>query len=70
MDDGVTREAGGRRVKRKQKKSSRIVLALTIVASSIPFTSAQSCIPLSGSTQCPAFNVSSISTDSALVSFL
>ena len=42
-------------------------IALYALALTISTASAQTCIPLSGSTQCPAFNASSISTDSSLV---
>jgi len=55
-----------RRSKRKHQPSaikSFLVMALTAA----PVAVAQNCIPLSGSTQCPAFNQSSISTDSGLV---
>src|SRR5205814_457657 len=42
-------------------------LLLTLLASSTSVTLAQNCISLSGSKTCPAFNASSISTDSYLV---
>jgi hypothetical protein len=42
-------------------------LLLTLLALSTSVTSAQNCISLSGSKTCPAFNASSISTDSYLV---
>ncbi|KAI9741438.1 MAG: hypothetical protein M1818_004244 [Claussenomyces sp. TS43310] len=41
--------------------------ALLSIAAALPAAMAQSCISLSGSSQCPAFNTSSISTDSTLV---
>lgn len=41
---------------------------LTALALLIPAAAAQTCIPLKGSTQCPAFNTSSFSTDSSLSS--
>ncbi|QIW99191.1 hypothetical protein AMS68_004709 [Peltaster fructicola] len=40
-----------------------------LLASGLPLVTAQSCISLSGSRACPAFNASSISTDSTLVGF-
>ncbi|GAB7338880.1 hypothetical protein MBLNU457_5564t2 [Dothideomycetes sp. NU457] len=42
------------------------LLLLGVVVASIPAAVAQNCISLAQSTQCPAFNASSISTDSTL----
>jgi hypothetical protein len=44
--------------------------ALLILLGAVPATMARSCIPLSGSTTCPAFSSASISTDSTLVGLL
>ncbi|KAI9867540.1 MAG: hypothetical protein M1830_005769, partial [Pleopsidium flavum] len=59
----------GERCRRsKQKHQPSVVksfLAMALMAA--PVAVAQNCIPLSGSTQCSAFNQSSISTDSGLV---
>lgn len=41
-------------------------LLTALLASTLPSTMAQSCIPLEGSDLCPAFNASSISTNSNL----
>jgi hypothetical protein len=43
--------------------------ALLSVLATVPGVMAQSCISLSGSTQCPAFSSASISTDSSLIGF-
>ncbi|MCJ1291159.1 Mitochondrial fission protein [Xylographa carneopallida] len=51
----------------KQRGMRKSTIALFALATTIPAASTQACIPLSGSTQCPAFNASSISTDSSLV---
>lgn len=52
------------------KRNGKTCIALALLASIVPVVSAESCIPLSGSTQCPAFNSSSISTGSALTGLL
>lgn len=44
--------------------------AVALFAVIASLASAQSCISLQGSTQCPAFNTSSISTDSTLTGLL
>jgi len=44
--------------------------ALLTLLGAVPVTMGQSCIPLSGSTTCPAFSSASISTDSTLVGLL
>lgn len=65
---------GGQRLaasKRKQRSSGlNTKTVLLSVLATAPGAMAQNCISLSGSTQCPAFSASSISTDSALVGFL
>ena len=61
--------AGARR-KRKQYMTGAPTTALLLLAASIPLVSTQACISLSGSTQCPAFNASSISTGPTLTGFL
>lgn len=55
-----------RRIPRPLKKSA----LLTFAAACIPSAMAQNCIPLAGSTLCPAFNQSSISTNPTLVGYL
>jgi len=44
--------------------------ALLSILAAAPIAMAQNCIPLTGSTQCPAFQSASISVDSTLVGFL
>ena len=46
------------------------VAVAALLASTIPMASAQACISLANSTQCPAFNASSISTGSSLTGLL
>jgi hypothetical protein len=48
----------------------RSVVAIALLASTAPIAEAQNCVSLSGSTTCPAFNQSSVSTDSSLTSQL
>lgn len=50
--------------------SIRSRLLYGLVATAVPTAMAQSCISLANSTQCPAFNASSISTDSTLTGLL
>ncbi|PBP23549.1 SH3 domain-containing protein [Diplocarpon rosae] len=53
---------------RKQRSSGfKTRTALLSALATAPGAIAQSCIPLSGSTQCPAFTSASISTDSTLI---
>lgn len=62
---------GGRSSKRKQRSMGlNTRTALLSILATAPAAMAQNCISLSGSTQCPAFNASSISTDSTLVGLL
>jgi hypothetical protein len=57
-----------RRAKRRRTSRTATNAALcALIASSLPSAMAASCISLSGSTACPGFNQSSISTDSTLV---
>ena len=62
-----TRRRGGRR-----SRGSRYGLYISCagVAALLPVAAAQSCISLAASTQCPAFNASSISTDTTLTGLL
>ncbi|KAK5017764.1 hypothetical protein LTR16_002059 [Cryomyces antarcticus] len=46
--------------------NTKAVLLLGLIAATAPTSMAQSCVPLTGSTVCPAFSNSSISTDSTL----
>jgi hypothetical protein len=62
------RDGSGKRRQRSMGFNTRTAL-LSILAT-VPTAMAQNCISLAGSTQCPAFNSSSISTDSTLVGFL
>ena len=54
----------------RRRLEGRHFLALGMLASTLHGASAQSCISLSQSSQCPAFNSSSISTDSTLTGLL
>lgn len=47
--------------------STALLIAIALL---IPAAAPQSCIPLTGSSQCPAFNASSFSTDTTLSSLL
>ena len=62
-------EAHTRR-RRKDFRSCRSMAAVIFLVTSVSAASAQSCISLSTSTQCPAFNASSVSTDPNLTSLL
>jgi hypothetical protein len=62
------RDSSSRRKQRSIGINTKTAL-LSIIAAS-PVAMAQNCISLSGSTQCPAFQSASISTDSTLVGFL
>ncbi|KAI9761010.1 MAG: hypothetical protein M4579_001273 [Chaenotheca gracillima] len=59
--------APSRRTSTQHKMKSTILQSL-LALSTASLVNAQSCISLSGSTVCPAFNQSSVSTDSGLVS--
>ena len=54
--------------KRKRSGLKRSISIVALLSLGLPTTMAQNCIPLKGSTQCPAFNQSSFSTSSALTS--
>ncbi len=56
--------------RRRKFKATIHTAVLTLAISTLPATMAQKCIPLSGSIQCPAFNQSSLSTDSKLTGLL
>ncbi|KAK3678005.1 hypothetical protein LTR78_002100 [Recurvomyces mirabilis] len=59
-----------RRHRSKRQRTACIstsTAAVAILASALPATLAQNCVSLASSTACPAFNRSSISTDSTLV---
>ena len=58
------------RSRRSLRKLNRLAILLPFLLSAAPMSAAQSCISLSGSSQCPAFNASSISTGPALTGFL
>ena len=57
---------------RRQRQSSlaKSTLVLSLLAAAAPVTMAESCISLAGSTACPAFNSSSISTGPTLTGLL
>ena len=64
---------GKRRNTRKHGTNSASKAALVLLAASMPLVSgqvAQLCVPLAGSTLCPAFNESSVSTDPTLIGLL
>ena len=66
-----TRNGGDGQCKRKQRSMGlNTRTALLSILATAPAAMAQNCISLSGSTQCPAFSSSSISTDSTLVGLL
>ncbi|OWP06441.1 hypothetical protein B2J93_9214 [Marssonina coronariae] len=71
LGTAVPAQTGGRRKgpsTRKQRPGSFKTRTLLLSAlTTIPGAMAQSCISLSGSTQCPAFTSASVSTDSTLV---
>ncbi len=57
-----------RPTKRRKRSHTRVCTAVcALLATSAPAVMAQTCVSLADSTACPAFNASSISTDSALV---
>ncbi|TVY71465.1 hypothetical protein LSUE1_G007366 [Lachnellula suecica] len=60
---------GDRPRRQKQQRSMGLNTRTTLLSilAAAPTAMAETCISLSGSTQCPAFNASSISTDSTLV---
>ena len=58
----------GKRKQRSMRLNTRTAL-LSILAT-VPAAMAENCISLTGSTQCPGFSSSSISTDSTLVGLL
>ena len=53
---------GSRRIRKRRQRKIMSNIAFTFLASTLPIVSAQNCIKLSGSTQCPAFNASTVST--------
>ncbi len=58
----------GPSIRPRSSRSRTSTVLFALLATTVPTTMAQSCIPLKGSTQCPAFNQSSVSTDSSLTS--
>lgn len=69
MDNPLSSRRAFKQSRRKQRTVVPSAL-LTFLISTIPIVSAQACVALSGSTQCPAFNTSSVSTSSNLTSLL
>ncbi|KAK3626721.1 hypothetical protein LTR56_019653 [Elasticomyces elasticus] len=53
--------------RRRTPQSGAFMVLSALLASSLPTALAQTCISLADSTACPAFNASSVSTDSTLV---
>ncbi|TAQ91602.1 hypothetical protein B7494_g70 [Chlorociboria aeruginascens] len=64
----ATARAGSRGRRLTGGVNTRTILLSVLAA--VPAVMAQNCISLSGSTQCPAFSASSISTDNELIGFL
>lgn len=60
---GTTRSAKRRKLHRPRTPT----VACTLLLTSLPMAQAQECISLEGSSACPAFNASSISTSNDLV---
>jgi hypothetical protein len=56
--------------KRHAPSTGTVKLAFALLAASVPATMAQNCVSLAGSTQCPAFNGSSISTGESTAGLL
>lgn len=61
-----TARPGKRPEKTTRCPKTRMLYALAATAATLPSAVAQNCIPLSDSSQCPAFSGASISTDSTL----
>lgn len=62
-------EATTRHIRTKEKRAAgrfKVFYAVALTAATLPTTLAQSCIPLTDSSECRAFNTASISTNSAL----
>ena len=55
--------------RRRTECPNTSTVALLLLASSLPASMAQGCISLEGSTACPAFDSSSVSTDAANIGF-
>ena len=72
--DCATRTSFSRRGTKMTRRVSNVPMKIATTLAALilatPYATAQSCIPLSGSTQCPAFNASSISTGSDLTGLL
>lgn len=63
------KEATTRHIQTRKKRAAgrfKVLYALALTAATLPTTLAQSCIPLTDSSECRAFNSASISTNSAL----
>lgn len=70
MERSLSREPKLRRSKRRRAiHINASTVACALLAGTFQTSMAQGCISLKGSTACPAFNASSISTDDALVGF-
>lgn len=69
MANPMSRSASGSSKRRKTSHLSAPAAICALLASNVTTAMAASCISLAGSTQCPSFNASSVSTDTTLVGF-
>ena len=70
MDSYPASERTTPRTKRRKLRAATRTTLCVLLFTTLPTSMAQKCISLSGSTQCSAFNRSSLSTDSTLVGLL
>lgn len=66
LESGEERRPRRKCRRRRQRHISLATATSALLAASIPSTMAQNCISLADSTTCPAFNASSVSTNSNL----
>ena len=69
-EKSMGKEVTTRHIRTREKRAAgrfKVLYALALTAATLPTTLAQSCIPLTDSTECRAFNTASISTNSALI---
>jgi hypothetical protein len=68
-EQSMGKEAATKNIRTREKTTAgrfRVLYALALTVATLPTTLAQSCIPLTDSSECRAFNSASISTNSAL----
>jgi hypothetical protein len=68
-EKSMGKEAATRHIRTRGKRAAgrfKVLYALALTVATLPTTLAQSCIPLTDSSECHAFNAASISTNSAL----